>query len=78
MVRNNFIGCWLKKGELMDKNVALIVAGVVFVLVSLLHLVRLITRFEITVAKKVIPIWVNVIGLIAAGLLAFWMFAAAR
>jgi hypothetical protein len=62
----------------MDKNVALIAAGVVFVLVSLLHMVRLITRFDITVAKKAVPLWVNVIGLLVAGLLAFWMFAAAK
>jgi hypothetical protein len=62
----------------MDKNVALMAAGVVFVLVFLLHLVRLITRFDITVAKKTIPLWVNVIGLLVAGFLAFWMFAAAR
>jgi hypothetical protein len=62
----------------MDKNVALIAAGVVFILVSLLHLVRLITKFEITVSKKVIPLWVNVIGLLVAGFLAFWMFAAAK
>jgi len=62
----------------MDKNVALIVAGVIFVLVAMLHLVRLITKFEVTVAKKVLPLWVNVIGLLVAGLLALWMFAVAR
>ena len=62
----------------MDKNVALIAAGIIFVLIALLHLVRLITKFEITVAKKPIPLWVNVIGLLAAGFLAFWMFAAAK
>jgi hypothetical protein len=62
----------------MDRNIALIAAGVVFVLVAILHLVRLITKFEVTVAKKVIPLWVNVIGLLVAGFLAFWMFAAAR
>jgi len=62
----------------MDKNVALIIAGVFFVLVALLHLVRLITKFEVTVSKRVIPLWVNVIGLLVAGLLALWMFTAAR
>ena len=62
----------------MDKNVALITAGVIFAIVALLHLARLITKFEIAVAKKVLPLWVNVIGLLVAGLLALWMFAAAR
>ena len=62
----------------MDKNAALIAAGVVFVLVSLLHLTRLITKFELTVARKPIPLWFNVIGFIISGFLAFWMFAAAR
>jgi hypothetical protein len=62
----------------MDTNIALIAAGVVFLLVVLLHLTRLITRFEVTVAKKIVPLWVNIIGLLIAGFLAFWMFAAAR
>ena len=62
----------------MDKNIALIIAGVFFVLVALLHLVRLITKFEVTVSKRVVPLWVNVIGLLVAGLLALWMFTAAR
>ena len=62
----------------MDKNIALIVAGVAFALVAIIHLMRLITKFEITVSKKVIPLWVNVIGLLVAGCLAFWMFAAAK
>lgn len=71
---------WLlvKKGEYMDKNMALIVAGVAFAIVAFIHLARLITKFEIAVAKKVIPLWVNGIGLIVAGLLAFWMFAATQ
>jgi uncharacterized membrane protein YqhA len=68
----------LGKGKSMDKNVALIVAGVVFSLVALLHLTRLVTKFEVAIAKKIIPLWLNVIGLIVAGLLAIWMFAAAR
>jgi hypothetical protein len=65
------------KGERMDKNAALITAGVIFAIVALLHLARLITKFEVTFAKKTVPLWVNVIGLLVAGFLAFWMFAAA-
>jgi hypothetical protein len=60
----------------MDKNAALIAAGVIFVLIALLHLVRLITKFEVIVAGRKMPLWVSGIGLIVAGLLALWMFAA--
>lgn len=55
----------------------LIVAGIVFAIVAILHLLRLYYAVPILVGNTPIPLWVNGIGLIVAGLLSFWMFTAA-
>lgn len=62
----------------MNKNVALTIAGIIFLLVALLHLLRVVTGFEIVIGGKTIPLWPSIGGLIVGGLLAIWMFLAAR
>lgn len=52
----------------------LIVAGFVFAVVALLHLLRLYLQFPMTVNSVFVPLWINVIGLIVSALLSFWMF----
>jgi uncharacterized membrane protein YjjB (DUF3815 family) len=47
-----------------------IVAAVVFALVALVHLLRLVYGWEVTLAGWVVPLWVSVVGLIVAGGLA--------
>jgi hypothetical protein len=59
------------------KNIALVVAGFIFSLVTLIHVLRLIYAWDITIGTKVIPLSVSVIGLIVAASLAIWMFTAA-
>ncbi len=61
----------------MSKNVALNVAGVVFVLVALFHLARVIMNAPFTIGKCEIPAFASIGGLIFAGILAILMFAAA-
>ncbi len=53
---------------------ALKVAGVVFLLVALLHLSRLAFKFNLVVGESVVPVWVNAIGFAIAAGLSFWMF----
>lgn len=60
------------------KQYALTVAGIVFALVALLHLSRLYFKFSIVVGSSTVPIWVNVVGLIVAAALSFWMFYTAK
>ena len=67
---------FFEKGKIMDKNIALTVAGIVFAIVALFHLARLLTKFDLTVVKK-IPLWVNLVGVIVAASLAIWMFKSA-
>jgi hypothetical protein len=60
------------------KNLALIVAGIVFSLVALAHLVRIFYHALIVISGHSVSIDVSYYGLIISALLAVWMFAASR
>lgn len=62
----------------MNKNTALLAAGIIFAIVSLVHLLRVYTKFDLIIAGVSIPIWANVVGFIISFLLAIWMFKARR
>lgn len=57
---------------------ALLTAGTIFALVALIHLYRLYSHFNLVIGTTAIPLWVNVIGIIVAGTLSYWMFTAAK
>jgi hypothetical protein len=61
----------------MSKNSALIVAGSIFVIVAMLHLVRLILKFPVILGHWEVPMFMSVIGLLIAGALCLWMFTSA-
>ena len=50
------------------------VAGTVFALVCLGDLLRVITRADVLIAGRQIPVWVNVLGVLIAGGLSLWMW----
>jgi hypothetical protein len=56
-----------------SKNIALRVAGAIFGIVAVLHLLRIITGATFIIASCSLPIWVNVIGFIVAGFLCGWL-----
>ena len=60
------------------KNIALKVMGVIFLLVALLHLLRVIFSVEVIVAGFTAPIWLSMFGFIFALALALWMFKTAK
>jgi hypothetical protein len=62
----------------MKKKVALIVAGIIFLLAALVHLVRLSTHFRIIIGDHTIPDATSWYGLIIGIILAIWMFVAAK
>lgn len=62
----------------MNKNMALLIAGIVFSIVSLLHLLRLLFAVEIIMGGYMIPMWVSWLGLVVTFILALIMFAARR
>jgi len=55
---------------------ALIIAGIIFAIIAVVHLMRLYFKSEITIAGKIIPLWVSMIGFVFALLLSVWMFVA--
>jgi hypothetical protein len=50
------------------------VAGTVFALVCLGHLLRIMTRADVLIAGRQIPVWVNVVGVLIASGLSLWMW----
>ena len=63
----------------MDKkSMALTVAGIVFLVVAFLHLLRLVSRIQVMVSDYVVPLWFNAAGFVLALLLAWWMLKFSR
>ncbi len=57
-----------------SKTLALRLAGTIFGLVTVLHLLRVMTGVPITIGGWLMPIWVNTFGMIATGCLSGWMW----
>ena len=57
---------------------ALTISVAFFLLIALLHILRLIFAVVVTVDGKVIPMWVSVPASIAAALLAVWLWRSQR
>ncbi len=60
----------------MRNNLALKVAGIIFFLVSMLHLLRLAFQWEVIIGGFSVPFGWSIFGLVFALLLSFWMFKA--
>lgn len=60
------------------KSFALFIAGCIFGLVSIAHLVRYFTHTDIIVSGYAIPMNVSLYGFVITLLLAIWMFVASR
>ena len=60
------------------KDFGLKVAGVIFGLIALLHLVRVLMRIEAVFAGTVIPLWVSTAGFVVAGALSLWFLLLAK
>lgn len=60
------------------KNLPLIIAGIIFSIVALAHLLRVIYHWQIIIAGYIIPISASIVAFVIAIVLAIWMFAAAK
>jgi len=60
------------------KDLALLIAGVIFIIVSLLHLVRMIFKLEVKMGGFTMPQWVSIFGFVAPMLFALWIFSLLR
>jgi hypothetical protein len=52
----------------MDEKTVSLVAGIIFALVALLHLVRIFIEWPVIIGDWSIPIWASWIALVAGGL----------
>ena len=55
-----------------------IIAAIIFLVMALLHLLRLFVKFQIVLGTHVMPHWLSIVGLVVAGLLAWGLFREAR
>ena len=62
----------------MKNNLALKTAGAIFLLVSVMHLLRVLLKFELIVAGYSVPVWLNLVGFVLSLLLSLWMFKSAK
>jgi hypothetical protein len=56
----------------MDQKTFSVVAGVVFAVVAVLHLLRIYMNWPVVIADWSVPMWVSWVGLVIAGGLAFF------
>jgi len=56
----------------------LYVAGVIFVLVAIAHIVRLLLEVEIVINGWMLPLWFSVVGSVVPVILAWLCFRAAK
>lgn len=60
--------------HLNSTYVALVVSGVIFGLIALMHLLRLAYSAKVTIGSRSIPMWVSVLGFVIPLVLSLWMF----
>ncbi|KTC83589.1 hypothetical protein [Legionella cincinnatiensis] len=61
----------------MSKRIPLVVAGVIFSLVALLHLLRIFFHWKIIIAEYNVSMLASVVAFIIITFIALWMFIAA-
>jgi len=50
------------------------VAGIIFLLIAILHFLRFVLKMEVVMGGFVVPQWVSIAGFLLALLLSWWMF----
>jgi hypothetical protein len=64
-----------KKTNMKSQSLGLRVAGTLFGLFCLVHLLRVITRVDVLIAGHSLPLWPNIVGVVVAGGLSLWMWS---
>lgn len=49
-------------------------AGTIFGLVAILHLLRVVTNIPVIIGDWLMPVWVNLLELIVTAAFSFWLF----
>ena len=69
-----FVNLLLSFNMMNSKILGLRVAGSIFGIVAVLHLLRIITGVPIIIADWLLPIWMNVVGSIGTLVLCVWFW----
>ncbi|HEX7412140.1 MAG TPA: hypothetical protein VF298_08385 [Bacteroidales bacterium] len=59
---------------MLAKNLGLRIAGSIFGVVALMHLLRLVTAVPVLISGWLLPLWLNVVGCIVTSYLCFWLW----
>jgi len=55
----------------MSSKMLGLVAGIIFLVIAVGHLLRLILKFQIVLGSHPLPLWLSWVGLLVAGFLAY-------
>ncbi len=61
-----------------NKDNALLVAAILFAIVALAHGIRILTHFNLIIARQIIPVWVSIPCFGVFLLLTVWMLMARK
>lgn len=62
----------------MSRKPYLLLSGTIFLIVALLHLLRLFTSVPVLIGTSAVPIWVSWLGFPGAAGLCLWAYSLAR
>ena len=57
-----------------SKNFWFRVAGSIFGIVAIIHMIRIITGIPVLIGNSLLPLWINWLGMFVTGLLSFWLW----
>lgn len=57
-----------------SKTIWLRIAGTIFGLVAVLHLLRIVSGVHVLIGSLLLPVWINWMGMAGAWFLCFWLW----
>ncbi|MCX5681633.1 MAG: hypothetical protein NT079_05080 [Candidatus Omnitrophica bacterium] len=60
------------------EKMALLTAGIIFLIVSILHLIRYLLKLDVKIGEFAIPLWASIFGFLFSLSLAAWMLMLAK
>jgi len=64
----------VKSSFMKRKDLGLRIAGTIFAVVALAHLLRLVTSASVLIANWAFPLWMSIVGFVVPGFLSFWLW----
>ena len=55
-----------------------LIAAAIFALMAVIHVIRLVTHFQVILGSHVLPAWISLLGVVIPAVLAWGLFREAR